>query len=558
MPTEKISTSFKIATEVELAKRAISGTIAHPVILFGLYFITNLPQKFTQEFVMFSITILVMSAVRFALAKYQQLFYPAHRRTWLSISFVATAATALAWGCMASFTLVKLPIGSPETVLYLMTTGAMVAAAITTVGLVNSWLFTYILLTIGVPIVTIFAFELKDYYPFTFFFGTYMFLLASQGFTQSRHFRKLLHHQQAIQQQKDRVEAIFDAVPGLVTLIGPDMKYKMVSTVLLNVLGMKKEDFIGKDVGFLGNNKDFYEQIYSFSKSEEKQRTSEVSLQKDGGPRWALMVQQKVYDETTKKHDLLAICIDIQPLKDAESIINEQKLKAQYSAKMATLGEMASGIAHEINNPLAIIKGYSDELLDQLRKKETTDHLQLLKVAERISITTDRIARIVKSLRFLARDGTKDPLLATPLKLVIDDTVDVCSENLKSKDIELFVAVVPDDIKILCRGSEIAQVLLTLINNSRDAIESKPNRWIRVEHFIRDTFIEVAVVDSGSGIPQNIREKLFQPFFTTKQVGRGQGLALSIARSIVDQHSGEIFIDDKSLNTRFVVRLPKA
>lgn len=558
MSEKQVETSFEIATEVELAKRTLNGAIAHPIIITGLYFLTETPKLYPFEFWSFFFTVLLMSVLRFHLSRLQHKFYPARRRPWLIMSYTAAQITAFSWGAISAFTMIKLPAGNPDITLYLLSTGSMVAAAITTVGLINFWLYSYLIIGIGVPIFTILFFHLSNYNNFIFFFLSYILLLILQGFAQARHFRKSLHQERAIRLEKDRVEAVFDAVPGLVTLIGHDMKYKMASTMLLKSLGMTREEFEGREVGFLGKNKDFNTNVKKFAASSERQMTTEVSLDKDGGPRWALMVQQKVYNEATKQNDILAICLDIQPLKDAESQLNEQKIKAQYSAKMATLGEMASGIAHEINNPLAIIKGYSEELLDSLRSDEDSDKVQRLKAAERIGITTERIARIVRSLRFLARDGAKDPIVATSLKSTIDDTLDLCGENLHTKEIELFVTAIPEDLKIRCRGTEIAQVLLTLINNSRDAIENNKNRWIRIDYFIRDSFVEIAVVDSGTGIPAEIREKLFQPFFTTKQVGRGQGLSLSIARSIVDQHGGELFIDEKSLNTRFVVRLPKA
>lgn len=112
------------------------------------------------------------------------------------------------------------------------------------------------------------------------------------------------------------------------------------------------------------------------------------------------------------------------------------------------------------------------------------------------------------------------------------------------------------DIITLCRPTEIAQVLLNLLNNAHDAIQDLPDKWITIEYKVRDGEVDIVVTDSGRGIPRSLQDRLFQPFFTTKPSGTGTGLGLSISSQIVKSHGGSIRLDTECENTRFIVSLP--
>ncbi|MBY0315470.1 MAG: GHKL domain-containing protein [Bdellovibrionales bacterium] len=113
------------------------------------------------------------------------------------------------------------------------------------------------------------------------------------------------------------------------------------------------------------------------------------------------------------------------------------------------------------------------------------------------------------------------------------------------------------DIKIQCRSVEISQVFLNLLDNAFDAIHQLEEKWVRVELRDLDESIEMSFTDSGWGIPECLKDKIMQPFFTTKEVGKGTGLGLSIAHGIIEAHQGQLFLDSTSTHTRFAVRLPK-
>jgi len=234
------------------------------------------------------------------------------------------------------------------------------------------------------------------------------------------------------------------------------------------------------------------------------------------------------------------------------------KLQEQLliSSKMSALGEMAGGIAHEINTPLAIIKVLSGQLTEIL-VEEPLDKPMLTKIGTDIELTVGRIAKIINGLRSFSRDASSDPFMAESVRTIVSETLALCEERMKQHNIRLQADEVPSHLNIECRRVQISQVLLNLLNNSIDALGAIADKWIQISIQEDGDFIKISVVDSGHGIPSNIREKLFQPFFTTKEVGSGTGLGLSVSRGLIDAHNGMLSIDASSANTRFVIRVPK-
>ncbi|RPJ73928.1 MAG: sensor histidine kinase, partial [Alphaproteobacteria bacterium] len=158
--------------------------------------------------------------------------------------------------------------------------------------------------------------------------------------------------------------------------------------------------------------------------------------------------------------------------------IEEQRKMAIQSAKLSSLGEMASGIAHEINNPLAIIAAVALLLKRTNVRQENPEKYN--DSLDTITSTVDRIAKIIKGLLLFSRDSFNDPSVPYSLKKIFDNTLGLCQERLKSKDIVLNILPF-EDFKIDCREVQIVQVLINLLNNSVDAVEEMPDKWIQIE-----------------------------------------------------------------------------
>lgn len=249
---------------------------------------------------------------------------------------------------------------------------------------------------------------------------------------------------------------------------------------------------------------------------------------------------------TSKKANKLA------ELKTKE--LKETQLQLINAARLSSLGMMASGVAHEINNPLTIISGRA-RLISRIAETPNADISKIKDYSENIISTVDKVTKVVKSMRLLARDGSKDGFNIIPLENIINSALDVCREKLKNSQVEIRIDKIPE-VNLHCREVQLGQVLINLINNSYDAIESLKEKWIEIKFENVQDKIKIKVIDSGLGIPQEVAQKLMVPFFTTKDPGKGTGLGLSISRAIINDHQGSLEIDSDNPHTCFVITIP--
>ncbi len=240
---------------------------------------------------------------------------------------------------------------------------------------------------------------------------------------------------------------------------------------------------------------------------------------------------------------------------DSFEQVEDQRRQAMQSAKLSALGEMASGIAHEINNPLSIISMSAHNLLKH--RTDISADPKLHEGLERIIATSDRIAKIVRGLRSFSRDSFDDPYLLASVDKIIESTLDLCHEKIKGRSVILKVNN-DGNYHINCCEIQIVQVLMNLLNNSLDAIEHDEHRWINIDVTNIGNQTIISVSDSGTKIPTEIAEKIMNPFFTTKDVGKGTGLGLSISKGIIENHKGRFYLDQKKSHTTFVIELPEA
>lgn len=237
-----------------------------------------------------------------------------------------------------------------------------------------------------------------------------------------------------------------------------------------------------------------------------------------------------------------------------------EREKSVESARLASLGEMASGIAHEINNPLAIIKASAEQLLS-FSEEEDGEVLGTRSKSsiDRINKVADRISKIINGLRTFARDGKHDQFESVTIDHIVHDTLDFCLARFRNHGVHLDHERVDKGIVVSCRQVQVSQVLLNLLNNSFDALLASKVSHPRVSIECRETkqSVELVVTDNGPGIPVDLRDKVLLPFFTTKEVGKGTGLGLSISRSIMADHGGELVVESPPSGACIVMRFPK-
>jgi|GEM_PF-3199203 len=241
--------------------------------------------------------------------------------------------------------------------------------------------------------------------------------------------------------------------------------------------------------------------------------------------------------------------------KKTEKSNFENQIKMSHALKMSALGEMSSGIAHEINNPLAIISALASVLLIKANKAEELDPY-FVESLNKVIKMCERIAKIVSGLASFSRHEKSDEFEAVDVSTLIKESANLCQGKLAHTGVRLRIGESKVDRMLRCRFGEMMQVLVNLINNAADAVSGMPDSWVSVDVAVEDEHLLIRVTDSGPGIPEDIRKKILQPYFTTKSRGKGTGLGLSISKVIVESHSGDIFIDENMENTCFAIRLP--
>jgi signal transduction histidine kinase len=249
-----------------------------------------------------------------------------------------------------------------------------------------------------------------------------------------------------------------------------------------------------------------------------------------------------------------ALRLDIAERQRTERELAESRQASIVAAKMAALGEMSANVAHEVNNPLTAIRLRAQQL-GVLAARERLDIPTVLKTAGEIDGTVDRIRRIVAALGFFARQSDEDPLRPESVLSIVNDTVELCAHRFRLRDVDLEVEPIPADLYVDCRGTQISQVLLNLLANAYDAVEQRPIRRVRIATRAGDSEIQIAVTDSGPGVPAEIASRIMEPFFTTKEIGKGTGLGLSLSSGIAAAHGGRLTHDRAASETRFVLTL---
>lgn len=268
-------------------------------------------------------------------------------------------------------------------------------------------------------------------------------------------------------------------------------------------------------------------------------------------------------DEGTKQ--LLLIADDVTEKKQEEERLRAREATLVAQARHLAVGDLASGVAHEINNPLTIIVGKASELRRLLESEATNDVSESAndarakgkEIADKIQSTAIRISKIIMSLKAVARKERPLELVKVPLFPMVGELRDLCSARFRAHEVLLDLPETDLGLEAELNPTLISQVLLNLVNNAFDAVQSEKEKWVRVEFSDDEDSLYIAVTDSGPGIPIKNRGRIFDPFFTTKEPGKGTGLGLSLAASIAAHHGGSIRLDNLNAHTRFVLQLPK-
>ena len=294
---------------------------------------------------------------------------------------------------------------------------------------------------------------------------------------------------------------------------------------------------------------------------EPKLGIEEALTTADGNRIWIRTGKVPLTDMNGDAIGVLGAYEDITKLRQAEEERSKLGAQLRQQQKLESVGTLASGVAHEINNPISGIMGYAQLIKDSLAGKDETNE----EFADEILSEAERVARLVNSLLQFARHEKQSHSLAR-IHEIVESTLSLIRAVMQHDQITLEVDLPEDLPRIKCRSQQIQQVIMNLLTNARDALNEKYEGYDQ-DKVIRMTAgmterngapgIRLTVEDHGPGIPEELRARIFDPFYTTKRPDRGTGLGLSISYGIVADHGGELTVESGAGTfTRFHVDLP--
>jgi len=361
--------------------------------------------------------------------------------------------------------------------------------------------------------------------------------------------------EQKARKSEEKYRTIFNTIPNPVFVLDAEnLQILDCNESVAAVYGFSKEEIhltAFLDL-FEGNERKSYETSLKSTGSIERAR----QVRKDGH---IIYVSIRVSSsEFNGSKVLLVTTSDITMRLMAE----QQLIQA---SKMATLGEMATGVAHELNQPLSVIKTASSFLRRKARDNERLQDDILRTMAEEIDSHVDRASKIIDHMREF---GRKSGVAKEKVQVnhILRRAVDFFHQQMKLREIEVAEDLEEDLPQVLADPNRLEQVFVNLLINARDAIEQKAEqsgrkgemKCITLRTRAEEGAVTIEVTDTGTGIPEALLDRIFEPFFTTKKVGKGTGLGLSISYGIVQDYDGTIKVESQEgEGATFIIRFPR-
>ncbi len=351
--------------------------------------------------------------------------------------------------------------------------------------------------------------------------------------------------------ERKKFELIFETINRSAILSSADRNGNIifVNEQFCEISGYSKEELIGKNHNILNSGfhpKAFFQGMWKTLAEGKVWRQDICNRGKNGEFFWVDSIIMPVMGGN-REVEYVSVKFDISERKRIE-------MSRLHSSKMLSLSEMAGGVAHEINNPLAIIASKAILVKRQI-EQGVFDSDKVKDSLNKIESTVERIAKIVRSLRLFSRDADIDEMENVKLSSIIETTFEMCHERFKNHSITLEINC-NQEIWLECRPAQISQVLVSLLSNAHDAVLNLDEKWVSLHVEWNDHRVQINVIDSGLGVQQEVVEKMMIPFFTTKEVGKGTGLGLSVSKGMVEDHAGKLYYKASSKNTHFVLELP--
>ncbi len=246
-----------------------------------------------------------------------------------------------------------------------------------------------------------------------------------------------------------------------------------------------------------------------------------------------------------------------EEVQHREQELREKQEQLVQAGKLATLGELTTGVAHELNNPLNNIGLFIGNAIDliELGIADTSPE-RILHELHSAMQQVRKATEIISHLRTFGRAAPVSYELVA-IEQVVQRAFSLMQEQLRLRQIEVQMHFPADEVMVMGNAIQLEQVFINLLTNARDALANRPRKLITIACKVKENLVELQVGDTGPGIPAGLEQRIFDPFFTTKEVGAGTGLGLSITYGIIKEHHGTIQVDNRAREgARFLIQLP--
>ncbi|MCM2322855.1 MAG: ATP-binding protein [Oligoflexia bacterium] len=507
--------------DLELARRALAGSWGQIALL--TVFTTFTAYRFREPAAMAAFASVIVSGnlLRLYLGWRHSLFLPVRRTRWRRLMAAAILLPALSWGLLFFRVIREFGLTDYSTSIALLIGSGISAAIITSVAPDRRLGAGFVTLVIGIPLIALLQDLNERSTGIGLIFVFYYAFLSFQLRLYHQTFWRNAINQQSILQQRNRLQDMVDAIPGLVLWIGSDLRYKGVNRRFAQRYGAGTEEYLGKELGFRNVDKELVLAIRKFTASTADESALEIRITDRREPRCHLVVMRRVNPSKVQGSDeIYVVCIDVDDLKKAEHELEQERLRSELTSKLAALGELNANVAHEIRNPLTAVIA-ATEMSQKLLEATQPDLGTLRKLAAKILETCARINKLIDALKGFSRKSSGDPYVVTSLRDVVRSAVDLVEHHFGMHHVALKVDPIDEPVSIDCRPVEITQVLVNLLTNGLDAARGRDEKWVRLRAVATGEDVRILITDSGMGIPEPVSEQMFNPFFTTKPAGTG-------------------------------------
>lgn len=347
------------------------------------------------------------------------------------------------------------------------------------------------------------------------------------------------------------INSVINYIPSAILWVDQHQNIKNINDNFLSIISKNKDEVIGTKLSeypFLN--------LHQYFSHIELLRNRDLKIVDHFEIGEQTKTVRFYINEVEHENSFIIMGLDISNEIYRSEAHEEVRRQQEENTRFMLIGQIASGVAQEINNPLAIISGFLYNMKRALKGSEINlDREYFSDKINKSMSNIDRIAMIVRGLKFLSQNDLKSPLEIVHITQIIKHALDVCSEKFKANGINLIIGETKLGMSVSCRPVQLTQAIINILMNAHDAVLDCDLKQVQIQFETKDRNLFVSIIDSGPGIPVELRKNIMDPFFTTKELDKKVGLGLSTSKIIIQDHDGELTFDDTSEKTKFIIKL---